>query len=51
LGSGIAFGNDPEIITVMVFVQIVVGTLISSFMGKGDGGEEGAPVEAEAPAV
>jgi hypothetical protein len=35
----------------MVFVQIVVGTLISSFMGKGDGGEEGAPVEAEAPAV
>lgn len=47
----IAFGNDPEILgitTVLVFVQIVVGTLISSYMGKGDG-EEG--VQAEAPAA
>ncbi len=46
----IAFGNDPEILgiaTALVFVQIVVGTLISSYMGKGDGeGEEGAPAEA-----
>jgi BASS family bile acid:Na+ symporter len=53
----IAFNNDPEILgitTVLVFVQIVVGTLISSYMGKGDGeGEEGAPAEApaEAPAA
>ena len=48
----IAFNNDPEILgiaTVLIFVQIVVGTLISSWMGKGDG-EEGDPVEAEAPA-
>ncbi len=48
----IAFNNDPEILgitTVLVFVQIVVGTLISSYMGKGDGeGEEAAPVEAPA---
>jgi BASS family bile acid:Na+ symporter len=48
----IAFNNDPEILgitTVLVFVQIVVGTLISSYMGKGDGeGEEGAPAEAPA---
>ena len=45
----IAFNNDPEILgitTVLVFVQIVVGTLISSYMGKGDG--EGAPAEAPA---
>jgi len=48
----IAFNNDPEILgitTVLVFVQIVVGTLISSYMGKGDGeGEQGAPAEAPA---
>ena len=48
----IAFNNDPEILgitTVLVFVQIVVGTLISSYMGKGDGeGEEVAPAEAPA---
>ena len=46
----IAFNNDPEILgitTVLVFVQIVVGTLISAYMGKGDG-EEGAPAEAPA---
>ncbi len=52
----IAFKNDPEILgitTVLVFVQIVVGTLISSYMGKGDGEGEGEPVEAsaEAPAA
>jgi BASS family bile acid:Na+ symporter len=48
----IAFDNDPEILgiaTVLIFVQIVVGTLVGSYFGKGDG-EEGAPVEAEAPA-
>lgn len=47
----IAFNNDPEILgitTVLVFVQIVVGTLISSYMGKGGEGEEGAPAEAPA---
>jgi BASS family bile acid:Na+ symporter len=48
----IAFGNDPEILgiaTALVFVQIVVGTLVASYMGKGDGeGEEGAPAEAPA---
>ena len=47
----IAFNNDPEILgitTVLVFVQIVVGTLISSYMGKGDGEGEGAPAEAPA---
>jgi BASS family bile acid:Na+ symporter len=48
----IAFNNDPAILgaaTVLVFVQIVVGTLVASYMGKGDG-EEGEAVEAEAPA-
>ncbi len=52
----IAFGNDPAILgvtTVLVFVQIVVGTLISSWLGRGDGEGEGVPVEAsvEAPAA
>ena len=49
----IAFNNDPEILgitTVLVFVQIVVGTLISSYMGKGDGEGEGVPAEASAEA-
>jgi BASS family bile acid:Na+ symporter len=49
----IAFNNDPEILgimTVLIFVQIVVGTLVGSYLGKGDG-EEGEAVEAEAPAV
>jgi BASS family bile acid:Na+ symporter len=32
--------------TVLVFVQIVVGTLIASWFGRGDGEEEGVPVEA-----
>jgi len=51
----IAFNNDPEILgiaTALVFVQIVVGTLVASYMGKGDGeGEEGAPAEAPAEAA
>jgi BASS family bile acid:Na+ symporter len=45
----IAFNNDPAILgvtTVLVFVQIVVGTLIASWFGRGDGEEEGVPVEA-----
>ena len=50
----IAFKNDPEILgiaTALIFVQIIVGTLIGSYFGKGDGeGEEGVPAEAEAPA-
>ena len=49
----IAFGNDPAILgvtTVLVFVQIVVGTLISSWLGRGDGEGEGVPVEAPAGA-
>jgi BASS family bile acid:Na+ symporter len=52
----IAFNNDPEILgiaTALIFVQIVVGTLVASWLGKGDGEEEeGAPAEAaaEAPA-
>jgi BASS family bile acid:Na+ symporter len=36
----IAFNNDPAILgvtTVLVFVQIVVGTLIASWFGRGDG--------------
>jgi BASS family bile acid:Na+ symporter len=48
----IAFNNDPEILgiaTALIFVQIVVGTLVASYLGKGDG-EEGEVVEAEAPA-
>lgn len=52
----LAFDNDPEILGVavaLIFVQIVVGTLMSSYMGKGDGEEEGEAVEAaaEAPAA
>ena len=49
----IAFGNDPAILgvtTVLVFVQIVVGTLISSWFGRGDGEVEGVPAEAPAEA-
>ena len=44
----IAFNNDPDILgitTALVFVQIIVGTLVASYMGKGDGEEEGAPAE------
>jgi BASS family bile acid:Na+ symporter len=36
----IAFNNDPEILgitTALVFVQIIVGTLVASYFGKGDG--------------
>jgi bile acid:Na+ symporter, BASS family len=48
----IAFGNDPEILGIavaLIFVQIVVGTVVGSYLGKGDGeGEEGAPAEASA---
>ncbi len=53
----IAFNNDPEILgiaTALVFVQIIVGTLVGSYLGKGDGeGEVGVPAEAaaEAPAA
>jgi len=46
----IAFNNDPEILgiaTALIFVQIILGTFIASYLGKGDGEEEGAPVEAE----
>ena len=32
----------------LIFVQIVVGTLVASYMGKGDADEEGEPVEGEA---
>ena len=45
----IGFNNDPEILgiaTALIFVQIILGTFIASYMGKGDG-EEGAAVEAE----
>ncbi len=45
----IAFNNDPAILgitTVLVFVQIVAGTVIASWLGKGDGEEEGAPAGA-----
>ena len=45
----IGFNNDPEILgitTALIFVQIVLGTVIASYMGKGDGGEEGAPAGA-----
>ncbi len=47
----IAFNNDPAILgtaTVLIFVQIVVGTLIASWLGKGDGEAEGEPAEAPA---
>ncbi len=47
----IAFNNDPEILgiaTALVFVQIVVGTLVGSYLGKGDGEEEGEPAEVAA---
>ena len=50
----IAFDNDPDILGVavaLIFVQIVVGTVVGSWFGKGDEEEEeGAPVEADAPA-
>jgi len=50
----IAFNNDPEILgvaTALIFVQIVVGTLVGSYLCKGDDEEEeGEAVEAEAPA-
>jgi BASS family bile acid:Na+ symporter len=44
----IAFDNDIAILgtaVAMIFVQIVVGTVVGSYMGKGDGEEEGAAVE------
>ena len=51
----IAFNNDPVILgitTALVFVQIVVGTLVGSYMGKGDGEAEsedvGKPAETAA---
>jgi len=50
----IAFNNDPAILgtaTVLVFVQIVAGTLIASWLGKGDGEGEGEPAEAPAEAA
>jgi BASS family bile acid:Na+ symporter len=52
----IAFDNDPEILgitTVLVFVQIVLGTVIASWFGRGEEEEEGEPAEApaEAPAA
>ena len=43
----IAFDNDPEllgVVTVLIFLQIVVGTLAASYLGKG-GGEEDAPAD------
>jgi len=46
----IGFNNDPEILGIavaMIFVQIVVGTVVGSWFGKGDGEEE-VPAEAEA---
>jgi BASS family bile acid:Na+ symporter len=50
----IGFNNDPDILgitTALVFVQIIVGTVIASYLGKGDGEEgEGAPAEAPAEA-
>jgi len=50
----LAFDNDPAILGVavaLIFVQIVVGTLVGSYLGKGDDEEEeGEAVEAEAPA-
>jgi BASS family bile acid:Na+ symporter len=49
----IGFNNDPEILGIavaMIFVQIVVGTVVGSWFGKGDGEEEvpaeGQPAEA-----
>lgn len=45
----IAFNNDPEILgatTGIIFVQIIVGSLIASYLGKGT--EENEPVEATA---
>ena len=56
----IGFDNDPGILgvtTVLIFLQIVVGAVVASYMGrraKGDGEEEeGTPAEApaEAPAA
>jgi BASS family bile acid:Na+ symporter len=48
----IGFNNDPEILgvaTALIFVQIIVGTLVGSYLGRGDGEEEeGAPAEADA---
>jgi BASS family bile acid:Na+ symporter len=48
----IAFNNDPEILgiaTALIFVQIILGTVVASYLGKGDGeGEKGAPAEASA---
>jgi BASS family bile acid:Na+ symporter len=47
----IGFNNDPDILgiaTALIFVQIILGTVIASYMGKGDGEEEeGAPADAE----
>jgi len=49
----IAFNNDPEILGIavaLIFVQIVVGTFVSSWLGRGDGEEGGVPAEAPAEA-
>ena len=49
----IAFNNDPEILgvaTALVFVQIIMGTVIASYLGKGSGEEEGAPAKTDATA-
>jgi BASS family bile acid:Na+ symporter len=48
----LAFDNDPEILGVavaLIFTQIVVGTLISTWSGRKVSEEEGVPVE-EVPA-
>jgi BASS family bile acid:Na+ symporter len=48
----IAFHNDPEILgiaTALIFLQILVGVFVASYMGrKGDGEGEGASAEASA---
>jgi len=53
----LAFDNDPEILGIavaLIFVQIVVGTLLSTWSGRNEDEEEvpaeGEAVEAEAPA-
>jgi BASS family bile acid:Na+ symporter len=45
----LAFDNDPAILGIavaLIFVQIVVGTLVSTWSGRGEA-EEGEPAEAE----
>ena len=46
----LASDNDPEVLGIavaLIFVQIVAGTLIGSWMGRGEGEEEAADDEAE----